>query len=139
MKNYIARRNDNGLSLFDEAFGNFFKPMFFDSDLENMKTDIKELENSYEMEIEMPGFSKGDIDLSLEDGYLTVRAQKQEKEESKDGKYLRKERSVSCSRSYYVGDAKEEDVKAKYDNGILKIEVPKETEKKIENKKILIE
>lgn len=139
MKNYIVRRNDNGLSLFDEAFGNFFKPMFFDSDLENMKTDIKELENAYEMEIEMPGFTKSDIQLSMEDGYLNVSAKKEEKEESKDGNYLRKERSVSCSRSYYVGDVKEEDVKAKYDNGILKIEMPKQTQKKIENKKIMIE
>ena len=75
----------------------------------------------------LPGFDKKDISVSLKNGYLTVNAAKQEKEE--DGhKYVRRERNYSCSRSYYVGEGiTEKDVKAKYENGILSLTVPKET------------
>ena len=90
----------------------------------------------------MPGFKKDEIKVSLENGYLTVSAEKQEKEEEggKDEKYLRRECRVSCQRSYYVGDQVEEDsVKAKYENGMLQLVVPKEEPKKIAAKSIAIE
>lgn len=129
MKNYLTKTND-----FDNAVGffdNFFKPLFYDEKFDSMKTDIKETENGYELEVEMPGFEKGDINISLENDYLTISAEKKANEEE-DGKnrYVRKERSVSCSRSYYVGDISENDVKACYNNGLLKVSLPKEQEEK---------
>ena len=106
-----------------------------------MKTDIKELDNSYEMDVELPGFDKKDINVSYNDGYVTVSANKEEKqEEEKDGKkYVRRERSCSCSRSYYVGEVQEQDIKAKYENGLLTVVIPKEQPKKIETHNISIE
>ncbi len=98
-----------------------------------MKTDVKETDNSYELDIDMPGFEKGDIKAELKNGYLTISASssKNNDEKDKDGKYIRKERySGSCSRSFYVGDdVKQEDIKAKFENGILKVSVPKKEEK----------
>ncbi|MBO4594307.1 MAG: Hsp20 family protein, partial [Clostridia bacterium] len=82
---------------------------------------------------------KKDLNVSLSDGYLTVSAKREEKEENKHN-YLRRERSFSCSRSYYVGDdLSEEDVKAKYENGVLTIDIPKKEEKKPKNNNIAIE
>lgn len=127
MKNYLEKRNKGEYSLFDEALDNFFRPLFFSENNSEMKTDIKEFKTNYEMEIEMPGFDKKDISVNLEDGYLNISAQKdvKEKVEHDDGAYLRRERTVSCSRSYYIGDVKEEDIKAKYNNGILCLTIPK--------------
>ncbi len=142
MKNYIQRRNNDEYSLFDEAINNFFRPLFYSEDLDSMKTDIKELDKQYEMEIEMPGFDKKDIAINLEDGYLNVSARKEVKEEkgaANKGNYIKKERTVSCSRSYYVGDLKEEEVKAKYENGVLCLTLPKVNEKKPERKQISID
>lgn len=136
MKNY----NDNALTLFDRTFGDLFKPLFLDEGENVMRTDIKELKDKYEMEIEMPGFDKKDISVNLEDGYLTVSAKKAKSEkEDQDGLYLKKERIVSCSRSYYVGELNEEDIKAKYENGLLKLDFPKVQEKLPEKKCITIE
>ena len=88
----------------------------------------------------MPGFDKKDIKVALENGYLTVTAEKSEREEDKSGKYLRKERSVSCSRSYYVGDdIEKENVKAKYENGMLTLAVPKSQPKQLPSHNIEIE
>ena len=95
-----------------------------------MKTDIKENENGYVMDVEIPGFDKKDVNISLKDGYLTITAEKKETEEDKKNNYIRRERSTSLSRSYYVGDVSKESVKAKYENGILAIEIPKEEPKK---------
>ena len=81
---------------------------------------------SYEMEIEMPGFERDQINMKLENGYITVSAKKESKT---DDKYLKRERATSYSRSYYVGDVNKADVKAKYVNGILTVSVPKEQQK----------
>lgn len=97
-----------------------------------MTTNIKEVGDEYHLEIDLPGYDKDDISASLDKGYLTISASKEESknEENKDGRYIRKERySGSCSRSFYVGDnLKEKDFKASFDNGVLKIEFPKNKE-----------
>ena len=121
MKTYLQKRNSG--DVFD-VLEDFFKPMFYDEQLDSMRTDIKETDKDYRLSIEMPGFKKDEIKVSLENGYLTVSAEKQEKEEEggKDEKYLRRECRVSCQRSYYVGEqVQEESVKAKYENGVLTI------------------
>ena len=105
------------------------------------KTDIKELKDNYLLEIELPGFAKEDIKAEVNNGYLVVTAEHNNNKEEKDekGRYIRKERySGQCMRSFYVGsELKEEDIKAKFENGILKLEVPKkEFEKKLNKKNI---
>ena len=82
------------------------------------------------MDVEIPGFDKKDVNISLKDGYLTITAEKKEEDNGKKENYVRRERSTSLSRSYYVGDVAKESVKAKYENGVLSIEIPKEQEKK---------
>lgn len=129
MRNCLITSN-----FFDDAFDNFFKPVHINYD--NMKTDIIELDDGYEMSIEMPGFEKNEVEIALNKGYLNISAKKEEKEEEKKDKYIFRERKVAYSRSYYVGDVKEENIKAKYDNGILAISIPKKVET---NNKILIE
>lgn len=109
---------------------------------ELMKTDIKENEDTYEIMIDMPGVSKESLKAELNDGYLTVSAETSNTNEVKDdkGRYIRRERySGSFSRSFYVGDGiKEEDVKAKFENGTLKLTVPKAPEKPaVEEKKYI--
>ena len=89
-----------------------------------MKTDVRETEAGYEVDIDLPGFKKDEINVELNNGYLSISAAKGlDKEEKKEGKYIRKERYAgSMSRSFYVGDAiKQEDVKAKYEDGILRL------------------
>ena len=132
MRNYLVKRNNEGNSLdfFDDAFNSLFKPMFYEEKFNTMKTDIKERENSYVMDVEIPGFDKKDVNISLKDGYLTITAEKKEEDNGKKENYVRRERSTSLSRSYYVGDVAKESVKAKYENGVLSIEIPKEQEKK---------
>lgn len=114
--------------IFDD---DFFRDDFFDrKDRMNynlMKTDIKEDDNSYLLEVDLPGYSKDDIKIDVTDGYLTINA-KVEKEDKDDGKnYVRRERFTGeVSRSFYVGeDIKEDEIKAKFKNGILTLEVPK--------------
>ena len=137
MKNYLQTRPQT--DIFD-AIDDFFRPMFYDEKLDSMRTDIRETEHSYELEIELPGFAKNEISVSLENGYLTVGAEKTEKEEQKNARYLRKECRVSCRRSYYVGeDVEQENVKAKYENGILALSVPKTQPKKPEPRTIAID
>ena len=98
-----------------------------------MKTDIRDTDSSYELDIDMPGFKKEDIKAQLKDGYLTISASTSANndEQDKDGRYIRRERYAgSCSRSFYVGEGvKEEDIRAKFENGILKLSIPK-----VENK-----
>ena len=130
MKNYLIKNDGrNGLDVFDDVFDSFFKPMFYEEKFNTMKTDIKEDESSYVMDIEMPGFNKEDISVSLENGYLTISAEKKESKEENKHNYIRRERSCSLSRSYYVGDVKEDTIKAKYDSGILSVTIPKEQPK----------
>ena len=132
----IPRRNGNGVDIFDEVFND---PFFSEKENKIMKTDVKEKDGSYILEIDIPGYDKEDIQIELQDGYVTVTATKNEEKEDKHAKYLKRERfSGMCSRSYYVGDnVSEEDIKANFKNGILTIEFPKEPEKKIEEKKYI--
>lgn len=106
-----------------------------------MKTDVHENEDGYELDIDLPGFKKDDIKLSLENGYLFISASKaHENDETNDkGKVIRKERySGSMQRSFYVGDTiEEEDVKAKFEDGVLKLEVPKKDNSKVPEKKYI--
>ena len=111
-----------------------------------MKTDIKELDNGYELEIDLPGFKKEEIHASLENGYLTISAAKgldQDEQDKETGHYIRRERYAgSCERSFYVGDGvAQEDVKAEFKHGILKLFVPKKEAKPAveQNKYIAIE
>ena len=130
MKHYLQTRNNHeSYDLFD-AFDDFFKPMFFEDGRE-LRTDIKETDATYELDLELPGYTKDEIKVSLENGYLTVTAERQKKEEN-GKKYLRREISQSTSRSYYVGqDISKENIKAKFDNGILSLSVPKEAPKQL--------
>ncbi len=106
-----------------------------------MKTDVKEKDNGYEVAIDLPGFKKEEINAKLEDGYLTVSAQKDVNNEEKgeDGKYIRRERYTGqCRRSFYVGTAVEdEDIKAKFEDGILRLEIPKKDVKEVEQRKYI--
>ena len=138
MKNYSIQKRNNNYDLFD-AFDDFFRPVFFD-EVHDLKTNIKETDSNYELDIEMPGYSKDQIKVSLENGYLTVSASKESKEEDNKKHYVRKEISESCSRSYYVGDdVTQADIKAKYDNGILSVCVPKSQPKQVQSSYIAIE
>ena len=149
-----------GENLFDDWFDSFDNfPFYMDKDMNNaqkklygkkagriMKTDIKETDQGYELIVDLPGFTKDEIKASVENGYLTISAAKgidKEEKEKESGRYIRQERYAgSCERSFYVGDAvKQEDVKAEFKHGILKLFVPKkEAEKAIEeNKYIAIE
>ncbi|WP_321002995.1 Hsp20/alpha crystallin family protein [Eisenbergiella porci] len=105
-----------------------------------MKTDIRETDGSFELDIDMPGFNKEDLKAELKEGYLTISAStnKDDGEKDENGRYIRRERYVgSCSRSFYVGEEiKQDDIKAKFENGILKISVPKkEAQPKVEEDK----
>ena len=108
-----------------------------------MKTDIKELENGYELEMDLPGFKKEEVQATLEDGYLTIHAEKgldENTEDKKSGRYLRRERYAGvCERSFYVGeDVKQEDIKGEYKHGILKLFIPKkEVKPAVEEKKYI--
>ena len=143
-----------GENLFDDFFGDF--PFYYDKDMKNvekklygrkashvMKTDIKETDNGYELVVDLPGFTKDEVQATLENGYLTISAEKgldKDEKEKETGHYIRKERYAgACSRSFYVGDAvTEEDIKAKFENGTLKMLVPKKEEQKaVENKKYI--
>ncbi|MDO4528957.1 MAG: Hsp20/alpha crystallin family protein [Lachnospiraceae bacterium] len=109
-----------------------------------MKTDVHEHDTGYEIDIDLPGFKKDEIQLSLENGYLLVEASKglDKDEKDKKGKLIRQERYAGAmQRSFYVGEeVTEEDIKAKYEDGVLKLSVPKkETPKVPEKKTILIE
>ena len=126
----------------NRLFDDFFNNDFWTSDFPalkaapSMKTDIKEVEGNYELSVELPGFNKEDISAQLRNGYLTISAKHEENNDKKDndGNYIRRERKVgSCVRSFYVGPA----VKAAYENGILKLSVPKEKEEAVEDKKFI--
>lgn len=94
-----------------------------------MKTDVREHENGYELDVDLPGIKKENVKVKLEDGYLTISASTAQNDDEKDkkGNYIRRERfSGSYSRSFYVGEeVKETDIKAKFDNGVLQLSIPK--------------
>ena len=142
-----------GENLFDDFMNDFpFEKHFFGErnplygkHAKNiMKTDVKETDNSYELDIDLPGFKKEDINVQLDNGYLTIAASKslEKEDEHEKSHYIRQERySGSMSRSFYVGnDVKQEEIHAKYEDGILKLAVPKKAAKAIAtNKYIQIE
>ena len=130
-------------NLFDDLFDRTFEKEFFGG--RNplygkhagalMKTDVREKDDQYELAVDLPGFSKDEISAELKDGYLTIRASKglDKDEKDKKGQYIRRERYVgACQRSFYVGDVRTEDVKCKYESGVLRVTVPKKDAKAIE-------
>ena len=139
-----------GENLFDDFMNDFpFEKHFFGErnplygkHAKNiMKTDVKETDNSYELDIDLPGFKKEDINVQLDNGYLTIAASKslEKEDEHEKSHYIRQERySGSMSRSFYVGnDVKQEEIHAKYEDGILKLAVPKKATKAIESNKYI--
>ena len=139
-----------GENLFDDFMNDFpFEKHFFGErnplygkHAKNiMKTDVKETDNSYELDIDLPGFKKEDINVQLDNGYLTIAASKslEKEDEHEKSHYIRQERySGSMSRSFYVGkDVKQEEIHAKYEDGILKLAVPKKAAKAIESNKYI--
>ena len=127
---------------FDENAGNKIEKKLYGRHAKNMmKTDIKEQEDGYELEMDLPGFTKDEITAELKDGYLTISASKgldKDEQEKETGKYIGRERYAgACQRSFYVGeDITEQDIKAEFKHGILKLFVPKkEAQPKVENKK----
>ena len=136
MKYNVARNND----LFDDLFDNMFRaPVFGGQSL--MKTDVREKDGKYILDVEMPGYKKEDVKISLYNGTLTISAERHSSNEEKDdaGRMIRQERySGSCSRSFYVGEGiKDTDVHATFTDGILKIELPTEQKKEEEEKKFI--
>lgn len=127
--------NENMLEdFFDGSLFGGRNPLYGKHARNLMKTDVRENENSYEVDVDLPGFKKDEISLDVKDGYLTISAQKglDKDEEDKKGRVLRQERYAGvCSRSFYVGNVKSKDVKAKYESGVLSITFPKEAPKKI--------
>ena len=143
-----------GENLFDDFFGDF--PFYYDKDMKNvekklygrkashvMKTDIKETDNGYELVVDLPGFTKDEVQATLENGYLTISAEKgldKDEKEKETGHYIRKERYAgACSRSFYVGeDVEQADNKAEFKHGILTLFVPKkEAKPAVEQKKTI--
>ena len=126
-----------------DVFDDFFRDDFFNRrENQLMKTDIKEAKDKYIIEMDLPGYEKENINLSLKDGYLSVTAKvEKEHKDNKEEKFIRRERFFGeCSRSFYVGDkVTEEDINAEFKNGILKVDVPKfDSEKREETKYIEI-
>ena len=117
-----------------DLFGDMFRdPFFTDDESKIMKTDIKEKKDKYLIDIDLPGYEKENIKVNVEDGYLTIHATTDSNnEEKEEGKFVRKERYIgSCSRTFYVGTSVENnDVKASFKNGTLRLEIPKKEEKK---------
>ncbi len=129
-------------SIFNRALDGLFDSAFSGNNTGLMSTDIKENDDNYEVIVNLPGINKDDVKLELKNGYLTVNAStSSESEDSdKDGKYIRKERfEGSCSRSFYVGEkVEQDDIHAKFDNGVLTIDFQKPEKKQIEEKDHLI-
>ena len=134
-----------GENLFDDFFGDF--PFYYDKDMKDvekklygrrashvMKTDIKETDKGYELVVDLPGFTKDEIKVDLENGYLTISAEKgldKDEQEKETGRYIRRERYAgACSRSFYVGkEVHQDDIKAEFKHGILTLFVPKKEAK----------
>ena len=144
-----------GEDLFDDFMRDF--PFYDDKDMKKlekklygrrgrnmMKTDIKERDDSYELEMDLPGFKKDEVKVALENGYLTISAAKgldEDEQEKKSGRYIRRERYAgACQRTFYVGeDVRQEDIKGEFKHGILKLTIPKKVAQVPEKKYIAIE
>lgn len=133
-----------GENLFDEFFDDDFpmipmrsirNPLYGKSAKNLMKTDVRETDNTYELDVDLPGFKKDEVQLDLKDGYLTISAAKglDKDQEDKKGKYIRQERYAgACSRSFFVGEGIEpRDVSAKFEDGILRVSLPKQVKKEL--------
>lgn len=126
--------------LFNDSFGrslwNMDKELYGKNAARIMKTDVHETETSYELAVDLPGFKKDEISLQLKDGYLTITAAKgveKNEEDQKARRVIRRERYTGSSqRTFYVGDVKPEEVKCKYESGVLMIEVPKKDARRVE-------
>ena len=131
-------------NLFDDLFNDAFNRSLFNVDKtlygknagRIMKTDVHETEDHYELDVDLPGFKKEEISIELKEGYLTISAAKgvdKDEVDKKSRRVIRQERYVgSCQRTFYVGDVKAEDVKCKYEAGVLSVIVPKRDVKKVE-------
>ena len=142
-----------GENLFDEFFDDDFpmipmrsirNPLYGKNAKNLMKTDVRETDNTYELDVYLPGFKKEEVQLDLKDGYLTISAAKglDKDQEDKKGKYIRQERYAgACSRSFFVGEEIEpRDVSAKFEDGILRVSLPKRVKKELpRNSTIAIE
>ena len=139
-----------GENLFDDDWMNFAfdrdfwgrkNPLYGKNAKNIMKTDIREHDEGYELDVDLPGFKKDEISVELDDGYLTISAAKglDKDEQEKKGKYIRRERYAGAmQRSFYVGDAvTQEDIKARFEDGILKLSIPKKDAKAVETKKTI--
>ena len=126
-----------GENLFDDFFHDFDmfpawsgrNPLYGKHARNMMKTDVRETENTYEVDVDLPGFQKDEIHLELRDGYLTISASKglDKDQEGQKGRYIRQERYAGAlSRSFYVGDVEPDQVSAKYEGGVLRISLPKQ-------------
>ena len=132
-----------GENLFDDFFADPFEmmvpqgrsPLYGKHAKNLMKTDVRETEDSYELDIDLPGFKKEDVNVELKDGYLTISAAKSlnKDEGGKNGKYIRQERYAgSMSRSFYIGEGLEpKDIRAKFENGVLQLSIPKNAPKQL--------
>lgn len=144
MSNYLRKRNDLGF-LGDSFLRDFFDYSPFNREYEDlMKTDVIEKENGYELKVNMPGYAKDNIKVSLEKGYLTIeghveKTEETPKNEEKKEKYLRRERFCgSITRSYYLGDdIVDDNIKANFTNGVLSVVVQKVDPEKLETKKYI--
>lgn len=139
-KNSLIRSDgfDDFYNMLDDFFTN---PLTMSRNLMNdsFKLDIKDKEDKYVVEVDLPGVNKEEIDLSLNEGRLTISIEREEKEDKEEKNYIHRERRYSSmSRSVYLGDIKDEDVKAKLEDGVLCIEIPKGEDKE-KAKRILIE
>ena len=124
---------------FEREFWGNRNPLYGKNAKNIMKTDIREHDTGYELDVDLPGFKKDEINVELENGYLTISAAKglDKDEQDKKGKYIRKERYAGAAqRSFYVGDAvTQEDIKAKFEDGILRLSIPKKDAQAVETKK----
>ena len=142
-----------GENLFDEFFDDDFpmipmrsirNPLYGKNAKNLMKTDVRETDDTYELDVDLPGFKKDEVQLDLKDGYLTISAAKglDKDQEDKKGKYIRQERYAgACSRSFFVGEGIEpRDVSAKFEDGVLRVSLPKQVKKELpRNSTIAIE
>lgn len=137
-----------GENLFDEWMGDVFsnfknvdRELYGKHSKNMMKTDVKETEDAYQVAVELPGFDKSEISAELRDGYLTITASKglDKEEQDKEGRYIHRERYAGAmQRSFYVGGTvRQEDIRAKYESGVLKLEVPKRDAKAVEQSRYI--
>ena len=126
---------------FERDFWGKKNPLYGKNANRVMKTDIREHDTGYELDVDLPGFKKDEINVELENGYLTISATKglDKDEQDKKGKYIRRERYAGAmQRSFYVGDeVTQEDIKAKFEDGILRLSIPKKDAQAVETKKTI--